>query len=233
MAKKYKHILWDLDHTLWDFEKNSIASLKQLFDFFDLQSKGISTFDDFEKAYHIHNDKLWERFRKGFINREMMRWKRMSLTLIDFKIIDEPLAKEMGEKYLEYLPLQTHLFEDTIEILEYCKAKNYKQHIITNGFEATQMQKMTNSNILHYFDAIITSEKAMCMKPQVEIYNYTLLQINAQKDECIMIGDALNVDVLGAINTEIDGVWFNPNKIVQDGPRTHEINTLKEMMQII
>jgi putative hydrolase of the HAD superfamily len=233
MNKSYKHILWDLDHTLWDFEKNSIAALQKLFVFFDLEAKGVPNFEIFEKVYHAHNDKLWARFRKGFITREAMRWKRMQVSLLDFKILDENLAKAMGEKYLEYLPEQNNLFDDAITILEYCKNKNYKQHIITNGFEETQMQKMRNSNILHYFDAIVTSEKAMCMKPNIAIFEYTLQKINATTTECIMIGDALDVDVLGAVNASIDGVWFNPNKFVQDGPRTFEINNLKSLLDII
>jgi putative hydrolase of the HAD superfamily len=233
MTKAYKHILWDLDHTLWDFEKNSIAALQKLYDNFELENKGIANFESFEKVYHAHNDKLWARFRKGYISREAMRWKRMHVSLIDFKILDEKLAKDMGEKYLDYLPEQNNLFDNALEILEYCKNKNYKQHIITNGFEETQMQKMRNSNILHYFEAIITSEKAMCMKPNVAIFEYTLQKINATSADCIMIGDALDVDVLGAVNANIDGVWFNPNKLLQHGPRTHEINNLKSLLEII
>src|SRR4051812_37404443 len=107
MAKTYKHIFFDLDHTLWDFDKNSEITLRQLYDEYDLKTQGIAEFQDFHIAYNTHNDRLWERFRKGYIKREELRWKRFWLALLDFRIADTALAHEISSAYLEILPTQT------------------------------------------------------------------------------------------------------------------------------
>jgi putative hydrolase of the HAD superfamily len=231
--KQYKHIFWDLDHTLWDFEKNSVAALQQVYHQFALMDKGVEDFNEFSIRYHAHNDKYWERFRKGFITREVMRWKRMYATMMDYKIVDEKLAGDMGEAYLAFLPLQINVFDNAIDILQHCADKGVQQHIITNGFEGTQMQKMTNSKMLHFFDAIITSEKAMSLKPHAPIYAFAFAKTGATIEDSVMIGDAVDVDVKGAMDVGMDAVWFNPHGLVSDQKRTHEVKELKELFAII
>ena len=128
---KYKHLFFDLDHTLWDFEANSRQTLEELYHSMDLESKGVNDFARFHKSYLVHNDKLWDRYRNGFIKVDELRWKRMWLTLLDFRIANEPLAREMGVVFLDRLPTRKILFPYTIEILDYLTGKNYKLHLIT------------------------------------------------------------------------------------------------------
>ena len=158
MKKKYKHLFFDLDHTLWDFERNSELTMKQLFEEYDLKGRGITDFDAFYEQYKAHNDRLWERFRKGFIKRDELRWKRIWLTLLDFKIGDTALAHEMSAAYLEILPTKGLLIPYAKELLEHC-SQHYVLHMITNGFETTQWLKMQYSGISGYFSEVITSEK--------------------------------------------------------------------------
>ncbi len=119
MSPKYKYLFFDLDHTLWDFEANSRQTLEELYFDLDLSTRGIHDFNMFHQNYLIHNDKLWDRYRNGFIKVDELRWKRMWLTLLDFKIADELLARNMGVIFLEKLPTRKILFPDTIHILEY------------------------------------------------------------------------------------------------------------------
>src|ERR1700729_421788 len=107
---QYKQLFFDLDHTLWDFEANSRQTLAVLYDSLGLKEKGVHDFDKFPKTYLAHNDRLWDRYRSGSIKAEELRWKRMSLTLMDFKIGDERLAKEMGVLFLDLLPTRNLLF---------------------------------------------------------------------------------------------------------------------------
>ncbi|MBK7763410.1 MAG: noncanonical pyrimidine nucleotidase, YjjG family [Bacteroidetes bacterium] len=230
---KYEHLFFDLDHTLWDFEKNSVATLKTLYSEIGLVNKGIPDFDDFNVVYHQINDKLWDRFRKGFMSREELRWKRMWQTLIHYKISSEKLAREMSERYLEILPTQTHVFPNCVEMLSYCASKNYQLHLITNGFELTQMQKLKNASLDKFFIHLITSEKAMSMKPQKEIFEYALNEAGAKIESSLMIGDALDIDILGAMQVGIDQVYFNPYRIPHKGNPTYEIAGLEEMYQIV
>lgn len=230
---KYKHIFWDLDHTLWDFEKNSVVALKEVYQFFQLQEKGLPAFDAFSRNYHHHNEIMWDKFRKGLLSREDLRWKRMHITLQDYQVFDETLAKGMAEKYLEFLPKQTFVFDGAIEILQYLQQKGYQQHMITNGFELTQIEKMTNSNILPFIDKLITSEVAMSMKPKPEIFQYAVDAIQAMAKDCIMIGDGDNVDVLGAVQFGMDAIFFNPinnKKSVHQAATVHHLIEIKNLL---
>jgi putative hydrolase of the HAD superfamily len=139
---KYKHIFFDLDHTLWDFDANAKDTLQQLHLDLKLADRGIHDFELFYKNYLLHNDKLWARYRKGFIKQEELRVKRMWLCLLDFKIADDELAREMNDLFLQLLSTRTVLFPHTIEILQYLKDKKYYIHLITNGFEEVQHRKL-------------------------------------------------------------------------------------------
>ncbi|MGZ3958861.1 MAG: HAD family hydrolase, partial [Flavisolibacter sp.] len=135
---KYKHLFFDLDHTLWDFDANARATLQQLHLDLDLAARGVHDFELFHRNYLQHNEKLWARYRNGYIRQEELRLKRMWLTLLDFKIADEALAMQLNELFLQLLPARTLLFPDTLEVLQYLENRGYQMHIITNGFEETQ-----------------------------------------------------------------------------------------------
>jgi putative hydrolase of the HAD superfamily len=229
----YTHLFFDLDHTLWDFEKNSVSTLTLLYQEMNLAGKGIPEFEVFNEVYHEINDRLWERFRKGFMSREDLRWKRMWQTLMHFRIPNEKLAREMSERYLEILPGQTCVFPYCHELLQYCVDKGYALHLITNGFEATQKQKLANAGLSRYFDKLITSEQAMSMKPKPEIFHYAMDLTGAAVHESLMIGDALDVDILGAQGVGMDQVFFNPKKLPHTGNPTYEIDHLHQMLTII
>jgi len=230
----YTHLFFDLDHTLWDFETNSRETLRDLFQETDLQGKGISDFEKFHDVYHNHNNIFWDRFRKGYITREELRWKRMWRTMVDFRIYDERLARLMSERYLEILPTKKHLFEDTMDILDYLRGKGYPMHLITNGFEKTQHAKMRNSGIDHFFTHVITSESAGIMKPHVAIFEYAMEKTGASAQETVMIGDTLDADILGARNAGMDTIYFNPNvPATGDIQPTYSIGSLKELKKLL
>jgi putative hydrolase of the HAD superfamily len=230
----YDQLFFDLDHTIWDFDTNSEATLLDLFHELKLNERATGDFNHFHTTYHHHNEIYWDRFRKGFINREELRWKRMWRTLVDFKITDETLAKQMSERYLDILPTKTNLFPHCIELLEYLTEKKYPMHLITNGFEKTQYQKIKNSGIDRFFTHMVTSEQAGIMKPHAAIFEYALNLTKSTAEKCIMIGDTLEVDILGAKNMGMDTVYFNPakphnNKVIP----TYVIGSLNELKTIL
>lgn len=230
---KYRHLFFDLDHTLWDFDTNSRLTLAELYDTLELKAKGVHDFDLFHKNYLAHNDKLWDRYRKGFIKVDELRWKRMWLTLLDFKIGDEPFARAMGQRFLDLLPTRKALFPYTVEILEYLKNKGYQLHLITNGFEATQHQKLKNSAIDHYFIEVITSEGSNSLKPNKEIFDYALQKTKALLEHSIMIGDSVEVDILGAKNAGMDQVYVNHLNADPEIQPTYTVYSLKELEEIL
>ena len=232
MQVKYKHLFFDLDHTLWDFEANSRQTLLELYDQLQLKERGVNDFDRFFQYYTLHNDKLWERYRNGFIKVDELRWKRMWLTLLDFKIGDEPLARRMDVLFLDALPSRTILFPHTVEILRYLTDKGYHLHLITNGFEKVQLSKLENSGIDSYFKAVITSEVSNSLKPHKEIFDYAFQKTGADPAESIMLGDSIEADIQGAINAGIDQVYVNHLKREPPIRPTYTVYSLKELENI-
>jgi len=230
---KYKQLFFDLDHTLWDFDANARATLEQLHLDLRLVDKGVNDFDRFHKNYLQHNEKLWARYRNGYIKQEELRLKRMWLTLLDFHIADEELTRQLSELFLQLLPTRTILFPDTIEVLKYLADKNYKMHLITNGFEKTQHEKLKHSGLESFFQEVITSECSNSLKPQKEIFEYALEKAGARVEESIMIGDSLEVDIAGAMGIGMDQVHVNYNDIEQDLIPTYTIRTLKELKEFL
>jgi len=225
MSNKYKHLFFDLDHTLWDFETNSKETLQDLYVHYELNNRGINDYDEFFKRYSYHNTRLWQRYTMGHIRQEELKWKRMWLSLLDYKIADEVLAKKMSVHFLEHLPSKTSLFPYTIEILDYLTDKGYHLHLITNGFESIQHKKLENSGLKSYFKEVITSEVSNDVKPNKGIFDYAFMKTNAIPEESIMIGDNLDADIQGGINAgmdtifvnHIDGeVYLNPTYVVTD-----------------
>ena len=154
-------------------------------------------------------------------------------TLLDCKIGDEALAREMSAKFLEILPTKRILFEHTIEILEYLLEKKYSMHLITNGFEKTQWSKINNSSLAKYFTHVITSEASSAVKPAKEIFEYAVKKAEASLSECIMIGDNPEADIQGAINAGMDNIFVNHIHASITLTPTYTINHLKELENIL
>ena len=228
----YKDLFFDLDHTIWDFELNSKETLWDLHQKYQLEAKGIDNFDVFYSNYSVHNHRLWDRYTKCFMKQEELRWKRIYLSLLDYKIAYEALSKEMSVDYLDILPNKKNLFPYTIEILDYLKNKDYKMHLITNGFESVQFKKIKNSNLAHYFIEVITSEASNSLKPNKEIFDYALKASNAKLETSIMIGDNEAADIQGAINAGMDSIFVNHLQIQPTVAATHTITHLKELENI-
>ena len=233
ISMPYKDLFFDLDHTIWDFELNSKETLWDLHLKYELEAKGINNFDEFYSIYSVHNHKLWDRYSKGFIKQEELRWKRIYLSLLDYKIADEALSKEMSVDYLTILPDKKNLFPYTIEILEYLKSKDYSMHLITNGFESVQFKKIKNSNLADYFTEVITSEASNSLKPNKEIFEYALKVSNANVETSIMIGDNQDADIQGGINAGMDTIFVNHIGAIPHVKATHEVFDLPSIAKLL
>lgn len=230
---KYRYLFFDLDHTLWDFETNAKQTMSDLYTSNELQNKGLPDFELFFERYSYHNERLWDRYTKGFIKQEELRWKRMWLALLDFKIADEPLSKHLAVKFLEHLPTKKSLFPYTIEVLTYLKEKKYRMHLVTNGFEKVQHNKLQHSNLHSFFEEVITSEASNSLKPNKEIFDYALEKTGATVKESIMIGDNQDADIQGGINAGMDTIFVNHLNVTPHVQPTYTIYHLKELENIL
>ncbi|WP_126972486.1 YjjG family noncanonical pyrimidine nucleotidase [Gynurincola endophyticus] len=230
---RYEHVFFDLDHTLWDFESNAKKTLDALYKDMNLGAKGVSEFDVFYKRYLVHNDKLWEKYRNGQIRSDELRWKRMWYTLLDDRIGDEKMAKEMAAFFLEHLPQRNILFPYTTEILTYLQQKGYHLHLITNGFEDVQWHKIRNSSIDHFFQHVITSEASMSLKPHPAIFQYAINKAATSFEKSIMIGDNIEADILGAHGVGMDQVFVNHIGQNSTFSPTYTISHLRQLEDIL
>ena len=229
---KYTHIFFDLDGTLWDFETNSHETLLELCNTYNLNKKGISDYEKFIKTYKIHNAKLWDLYNVDKISQQDLRRERFQRSLADFEIHDFKLSQTLGEDYIKVCPRKNRLFPYTFEVLDYLKEK-YTLHIITNGFDKTQHIKLEHSNLMPYFNQIVTSQKTGMKKPNPLIFSNALELANAEIAESIYIGDNLVVDILACQSFGIDGMYFNPKKKRHNEDVKFEISCLSQIMEIL
>lgn len=229
---RYRHLFFDLDHTLWDYSSNARQTLTHLYEDLSLQELGVTDFELFFNRYETHNEKLWERYRNGFIKAEDLRWKRMWHTLLEFKIGDQQIARILSEKFMDMLPTKNILFPDTIETLRYLRDKGYRIHLITNGFEETQHCKLRNCGIAEFFEEVITSEGSNSMKPKKEIFDYALRKTGATQEESIMIGDCPEADIRGAMEAGIDQIFVKHIERSCAVSPTYTITSIRQLKEI-
>ncbi|MDP5105773.1 MAG: YjjG family noncanonical pyrimidine nucleotidase [Polaribacter sp.] len=224
-----KHVFFDLDHTLWDFEKNSDLTFRKVFE------KQNITLDvnRFLEIYKPLNLEYWKLYREEKVTKQELRYGRLKKTFdaVNYTISDD-LIDVIAIEYIDFLPHFNHLFDHTFEILDYLKDK-YQLHIITNGFEEIQTKKMQSSNILHYFNAIITSESVGVKKPNPKVFNFALTSANALKENSIMIGDSIEADIQGALNAGMQAIHFNFDGEQVNDPNFPSITTLLEIKQYL
>lgn len=224
----YKHVFFDLDRTLWDFETNSRNELNQLWEKHGLHQKGISLPEEFIRIYKRINEDCWALYRESKLSKEDLRSKRFEDTLSYFGIVDKQLAENIGDDYVANSPYRTELFPNVFEIIDYLKGK-YDLHIITNGFEEVQHIKMRESQLTDHFIEIITSEKAGAKKPHPDIFQHAAERVGVSPKECVMIGDDLLCDVQGAIDFGMEAIYFNPHKKQHDAKVLADIQDLIEI----
>ena len=221
-----KHVFFDLDRTLWDFEKNSHKELMNLWAKHQLHQKGISLPEEFIRIYKRINEDCWALYRDNALTKEALRTKRFADTLEYFGILDDKVAESIGHDYITNCPYRTALFPNAFEIIDYLKSK-YELHIITNGFEEVQYVKMKQSNLTEHFSEIITSEKAGAKKPHPQIFAFAADKVGASAQDCVMIGDDLLCDIQGAIDFGMQAIYFNPHKV------KHNIDVLGNVQDLI
>ncbi|MCT4630198.1 YjjG family noncanonical pyrimidine nucleotidase [Winogradskyella sp.] len=205
MKDRIKHVFFDLDHTLWDFDKNSGLTFKKIFSLNNIEVELQSFLDVYEPI----NLKYWKLYREEQISKSALRYGRLKDAFNAIHVdVDDTMINHLSVAYIDYLTTFNHLFDGTIEILNYLSDK-YQLHIITNGFEEAQERKMNNANIKGYFETITNSEMVGVKKPNPKIFNFALNAANASAAESIMIGDSLEADIQGADNIGMETIYFD------------------------
>lgn len=223
-----KAVLFDLDHTLWDFEKNARETLQELY--FEYQFDRIFTHvqvDLFIDTYNRINHELWDQYHRGQIDKNYLRHRRFRDTFVELGADPEAFPDQFEIDYLEICPKKPHLFPYAIEVLEYLKER-YTVHLISNGFSEACKTKLESSGLKNYFRNVVISEEVGVLKPDPKIFRYTLEKAGVDSQHAVMIGDNLVADVMGARNAGIEAVYFNPHR--RENPEKFlEIECLSEL----
>lgn len=228
MSKPIKHVFFDLDHTLWDFDKNSGLTFEKIFVMHNVNV----LLSDFLKVYEPINLKYWKLYREEKVTKSELRYGRLkeAFTSINLTVSDH-LIHTLSEDYIAYLSTFNHVFDGTYDILKYLD-KNYNLHIITNGFEEAQEKKMKSSDLRQYFKTVTNSEMVGVKKPNPKIFNFALELANAKPEESIMIGDSLEADIEGALGVGMRAIFFdysNKNRNTQHNRITHLMHLEKHL----
>lgn len=228
--KNAKHLFFDLDHTLWDFEKNSAETLRELYEEMNLNAH-IADVNAFISIYQTINARYWDLYNHGKATKAEVRTGRFTDTLNHFKVpAAERLANEFGAAYIERSPTKNNVFDGTHDTLTYLKER-YQLHIITNGFTEVQYLKLKNCDLTHFFDLILCTEEVGVNKPNPLVFQTALERTQASPSESVMIGDNPETDIKGAQNCGLHTILFNPH-FAHYEVDSHQINTLSELTKL-
>lgn len=230
--RPYKHIFFDLDRTLWDFEGNARITLNDLYTEFNLDQH-FESFDEFSRIYHAHNERLWAEYRHGRVEKEVLRKLRFVLTLKSVKVKNDVLAHTLDHRYIADSPTKTSLMPNTLEIMAYLQKRGYPMTIITNGFNEVQWVKLKACGLEPYFAQMLTSENVGFQKPDSRIFEHALRIAACKPTDALMVGDDFEVDIAGARNAGIDQVFYNPNRMASQFKPSFEITDLIELKRIL
>lgn len=219
-----KHIFFDLDHTLWDFDRNSGLAFTSIF-----KKNGVDVeLEMFLQVYAPININYWKLYRENKVSKADLRYGRLKEAFDELKInVTDKEIDQLSIDYIDHLPHHNHLLEGTIEMLEYLYPK-YQLHIITNGFREVQHKKMENSGIMKYFRTITTSEDVGVKKPHPQIFEAALQNAAAKVEGSIMIGDNFEADILGARQFGMPAILYNYYK-QEYSQEDHQVLEMKEL----
>ncbi|MBK1439374.1 YjjG family noncanonical pyrimidine nucleotidase [Parapedobacter sp. ISTM3] len=230
--KNKKDIFFDLDHTLWDFEKNAEETLLELFDTYRFSAFGFGSAELFIETYNRNNHRLWASYHHGKITKAELREARFADTFSELGVDPRLFPKAFETDYLRLCPQKTNLFPHVHETLGYLQEK-YTLHLISNGFGDAAETKVTKCNLKKYFTTIVISETVGVHKPHPQIFHYAVANAKTAIPQSVMIGDSLDADIRGALNVGMDAIFFNPKKNEVPTDVKQSITTLDELKALL
>ncbi|WP_448519802.1 YjjG family noncanonical pyrimidine nucleotidase [Rhodoflexus sp.] len=225
----YTHLFFDLDHTLWDFERNSNETLAELYETYRLQQWGNFSAADFMSAFSMVNRQLWDLYNHSKIDQHTLREERFIRVWRKLGASGTP-PPQLSDDYLAICPTKPHLLPHAHETLDYL-SNRYRLHIITNGFDDIQQTKIRSAGIAHYFEVLVTSQNSGYKKPHRAIFDYALAQTGASTHDSAMIGDNLETDIGGAKALGLNTIFYNPEQVAHQTEVTLEISCLSELQR--
>lgn len=225
-----KHLFFDLDHTIWDFEANADETLRELYDLHSLHQYSDHSADDFVAIYRRVNDAMWVAYRKHQIDKETLRTERFVQCFKELNYPEDKIPTDLWVQYIEICPTKTKLIPGARETLNYL-SEHYSLHLITNGFSETQRRKLKHSKLDHYFESLTISEEVGAKKPERKIFDAALDISGSKLKTSTYVGDNHDADVVGAVNAKWQMFWFNPNEWRTDISSSN-LKSIKKLIEL-
>jgi len=229
---KYKHLFFDLDHTIWDFDRNAEETLHELYHSHGLEALGLNCPLTFIETYTRNNHALWASYHLGKITKQELRETRFRTTFVEMGLSPEIIPVAFEDDYVKICPTKTNLFPQAHETLTYLHEK-YTLHLISNGFRESTEMKIELNGLSRYFSSIIISENVGVNKPDKAIFEFALNGAGALKEESVMIGDSIEADIRGALDFGMDAIYFNPLEKEAPEEVKVQIKDLGDLMQLL
>jgi putative hydrolase of the HAD superfamily len=228
-----KDLFFDLDHTLWDFEKNSREALAEGYDQINLNSRGVCSLEDYISEYEIANAWCWAEYRDGRMDKSELRGRRFTLALKKWGLDnDVTLGEILGSHYVETSPYKTHLVKDALEVVKEFFERGHKLVMLTNGFEEVQHIKVERCGLAPFFNSVLTSDALGVKKPNAGIFKLALELSHSSSENAVMLGDSLESDIIGAREAGWGQVYYNPLKIEHNEEVLYEVSDLISILEL-
>lgn len=225
----YKFLLFDLDHTLLDFDTAEDVALTQL-----LKEEGIEDIQAYKDYYVPMNKSLWKNLEQKRITKAELINTRFAKLFAHFGIIKD--GSYLAERYQFFLAQQGQIFSGAIELLDTLTERGYELYAATNGITAIQTGRLAQSGLAPYFNQIFISEQLKTQKPDALFYEKIGQQIDGySKEKTLMIGDSLTADIQGGNNAGIDTIWYNPHHLENNtqAQPTYEVDSYQDLLDCL
>ena len=226
---KYKYLLFDLDHTLLDFDAAEDIALTQL-----LEEEGIEDIQTYKDYYVPMNKALWKDLEQKKITKAELINTRFEKLFAHFGI--EKDGAYLAERYQFFLSKQGQTFPGVEDLLKNLIKQGYELYAATNGITAIQTGRLAQSGLAPYFNQVFISEQLQTQKPDALFYEKIGQQITGfSKEKTLMIGDSLTADIQGGNNAGINTIWYNPHQLenhTQAQP-TYEVHSYQDLLDCL
>lgn len=230
MKNNIKHIFFDLDNTLWDTDKNSKLTLKNIYENLKIEEKYQLQFSDFYISYYNRNENLWSLYRQDKVSKADILEKRFKDTFLEFHINDSAIWDYFNANFLTQIMENNNLIEYAEEILKYLNTKGYQLHVVSNGFIQQTEQKVQETCIKDYITTLTSGEEINKRKPAKEVFELGLKKAHALVNESAFIGDDWEADVLGSQKIGMHPIYFNYKK--EEHHKSAEIPIIENLLEL-
>ena len=225
---RYRTVLLDLDHTLFDTE----ASERLAFDH-ALTSVGIDQPDRFLATYDRINRALWAAVERGETTPGQVRTARFEQLVAAERLDADPVA--MADIYVDGFARFGELYPGALDILGALAATS-SLALVTNGLSEVQRTRIERLDIGRFFDAVVISGEVGVSKPAVGIFDLVFAELgDPPRTTALMVGDSLSSDIRGGANSGLATCWYNPHgrPAGPDDHLDHEIRCLAHLPKIV